>query len=102
MLYYPGAHCVILNFITMSKKMFGFFENGSYMEMTNPLLAKDDKCFFDDGKFYMYNGSSNNYPMYGVELDRKTFQPKGTRTPMYLLESWRYGWQPRTRTAPTR
>lgn len=54
-----------------------------------------DPSFFtdDDGKFYMYNGSSNNYPMYGVELDRKTFQPKGTRTPMYLLESWRYGWQ---------
>jgi len=54
-----------------------------------------DPSFFtdDDGKFYMYNGSSNNYPMYGVELDRKTFKPKGTRTPMYLLESWRYGWQ---------
>lgn len=54
-----------------------------------------DPAFFtdDDGKFYMYNGSSNNYPMYGVELDRKTFKPKGTRTPMYLLESWRYGWQ---------
>ncbi|MBC6109624.1 discoidin domain-containing protein [Pedobacter fastidiosus] len=54
-----------------------------------------DPSFFtdDDGKFYMYNGSSNNYPMYGVELDRKTFQPKGTRSPMYLLQSWRYGWQ---------
>lgn len=54
-----------------------------------------DPAFFtdDDGKFYMYNGSSNNYPMYGVELDRKTFKPKGTRTPMYLLQSWRYGWQ---------
>ncbi|MDY0906164.1 discoidin domain-containing protein [Pedobacter sp. CFBP9032] len=54
-----------------------------------------DPAFFtdDDGKFYMYNGSSNNYPMYGVELDRKTFKPKGTRMPMYLLESWRYGWQ---------
>ncbi|MRX74588.1 family 43 glycosylhydrolase [Pedobacter petrophilus] len=54
-----------------------------------------DPSFFtdDDGKFYMYNGSSNNYPMYGVELDRKTFKPKGTRMPMYLLESWRYGWQ---------
>lgn len=54
-----------------------------------------DPAFFtdDDGKFYMYNGSSNNYPMYGVELDRKTFQPKGTRMPMYLLQSWRYGWQ---------
>ncbi|GAA4210555.1 family 43 glycosylhydrolase [Pedobacter jeongneungensis] len=54
-----------------------------------------DPAFFtdDDGKFYMYNGSSNNYPMYGVELDRKTFKPKGTRMPMYLLQSWRYGWQ---------
>ena len=54
-----------------------------------------DPAFFtdDDGRLYMYNGSSNNYPLYGVELDRKTFKPKGTRTPMYLLQSWRYGWQ---------
>ncbi|WP_316785502.1 family 43 glycosylhydrolase [Pedobacter frigiditerrae] len=54
-----------------------------------------DPAFFtdDDGKFYMYNGSSNNYPVYGVELDRKTFKPIGTRTPMYLLQDWRYGWQ---------
>jgi xylan 1,4-beta-xylosidase len=54
-----------------------------------------DPSFFtdDDGKLYMYNGSSNRYPMYGVELDRKTMQPKGTRKEMYLLESWRYGWQ---------
>jgi len=54
-----------------------------------------DPTFFtdDDGRFYMYNGSSNNYPLYGVELDRKTFKPVGTRMPMYLLESWRYGWQ---------
>ena len=54
-----------------------------------------DPSFFtdDDGRLYMYNGSSNRFPMYGVELDRKTFQPKGTRKEMYLLESWRYGWQ---------
>ncbi len=54
-----------------------------------------DPAFFtdDDGKLYMYNGSSNNYPMYGVELNRKTFKPIGTRTPMYLLQDWRYGWQ---------
>ena len=54
-----------------------------------------DPSFFtdDDGRVYMYNGSSNRFPMYGVELDRKTFQPKGTRQEMYLLESWRYGWQ---------
>jgi xylan 1,4-beta-xylosidase len=54
-----------------------------------------DPAFFtdDDGRFYMYNGSSNNYPVYGVELDRKTFKPIGPRTPMYLLQDWRYGWQ---------
>ena len=54
-----------------------------------------DPAFFtdEDGRFYMYNGSSNNYPLYGVELDRKTFKPIGTRMPMYLLQDWRYGWQ---------
>lgn len=53
-----------------------------------------DPAFFtdDDGKFYMYNGSSNRYPLYGIELDRKTFTPIGTRKEMYLLEDWRYGW----------
>ncbi|WP_207514833.1 family 43 glycosylhydrolase [Longitalea luteola] len=54
-----------------------------------------DPAFFldDDGKLYMYNGSSNRYPLYGIEVDRKTFDPKGTRKEMYLLEPWRYGWQ---------
>lgn len=54
-----------------------------------------DPAFFrdDDGRLYMYNGSSNRFPTQGVELDRKTFKPIGTRTPMYLLEDWRYGWQ---------
>lgn len=54
-----------------------------------------DPAFFadDDGKFYMFNGSSNRYPLYGVELDRRTFEPKTTRKEMYFLESWRYGWQ---------
>ncbi len=54
-----------------------------------------DPSFFtdDDGRFYMYNGSSNKFPMYGIELDRKTMQPYGTRKEMYLLEPWRYGWQ---------
>jgi xylan 1,4-beta-xylosidase len=54
-----------------------------------------DPAFFtdDDGRFYMYNGSSNRYPLYGIELNRKTFKPIGTRKEMYLLEPDRYGWQ---------
>ncbi|MEO5564886.1 MAG: family 43 glycosylhydrolase [Chitinophagaceae bacterium] len=55
-----------------------------------------DPAFFTDdadGKLYMYNGSSNRYPLYGVELNRKTLQPMRTREEVFLLESWRYGWQ---------
>lgn len=54
-----------------------------------------DPAFFtdDDGRVYMYNGSSNSYPLYSIELDRKTFQPIGTRQETYRLQDWRYGWQ---------
>jgi hypothetical protein len=53
-----------------------------------------DPAFFvdDDGRLYMYNGSSNNFPIYGIELNRKTFQPYGTREPILLLEDDRFGW----------
>jgi xylan 1,4-beta-xylosidase len=54
-----------------------------------------DPAFFldDDGRLYMYNGSSNVYPLYGVEMNRKTLAAIGTRKEMYLLQGWRYGWQ---------
>jgi hypothetical protein len=54
-----------------------------------------DPAFFtdDDGRYYMYNGSSNKFPLYGIELNRKTMQPYRTRKELYLLEPWRYGWQ---------
>jgi hypothetical protein len=52
-----------------------------------------DPAFFvdDDGKLYMYNGSSNNFPLYGIELNRKTFEPYGTREPLLLLNDDRFG-----------
>ena len=55
-----------------------------------------DPAFFTDdatGKLYLYNGSSNVYPIFGVELNRKTMQPIGSREPLYVLQDWRYGWQ---------
>lgn len=53
-----------------------------------------DPAFFtdDNGKLFMYNGSSNQYPIYGIELNRKTFQPYGTRKELLLLNDDRYGW----------
>ena len=47
----------------------------------------------EDGKLYMYNGSSNQYPLYGVELNRKTFATIGTRKELLLLNDERFGWQ---------
>jgi len=54
-----------------------------------------DPDFFrdDDGKLYMYNGSSNTYPLYGAEIDPKTFHLKAYRKEMYFLQPYRYGWQ---------
>ncbi|MEO6550871.1 MAG: family 43 glycosylhydrolase [Ferruginibacter sp.] len=54
-----------------------------------------DPSFFtdDNGKLYMYNGSSNKFPLYGIELNRRTMVPKGYRKEMYFLEQDRYGWQ---------
>lgn len=54
----------------------------------------DPAHFIDeDSRLYMYNGSSNVYPLYGIELNRKTFQPIGTRKELLLLNPDRFGWQ---------
>jgi hypothetical protein len=54
-----------------------------------------DPAFFtdSDGRLFMYNGSSNRWPLFGIELDRKTMQPIGAREPLFFLDPWRYGWQ---------
>ncbi len=54
-----------------------------------------DPDFFtdDNGKLYMFSGSSNTYPVYGIELNRKTFSPIGYRKELLLLNDDRYGWQ---------
>ncbi|MEG2365331.1 MAG: family 43 glycosylhydrolase [Alistipes sp.] len=53
-----------------------------------------DPAFFvdDDRKLYMYNGSSNVYPLYGVELNYNTFAPIGTRKEMLLADPTHIGW----------
>lgn len=54
-----------------------------------------DPDFFTDtdSKLYMYNGSSNSYPIYGVEINKKTFNPIGARKELLLLDDERFGWQ---------
>ncbi|THD33757.1 discoidin domain-containing protein [uncultured Flavobacterium sp.] len=57
--------------------------------------AWDPQIFWDKEKdeVYMYYGSSNLYPLYGVKLNRKTFQPEGERIPVLALNDDEHGWE---------
>lgn len=54
-----------------------------------------DPGFFldDDNRLYIYHGSSNVYPIYGQELDRKTFAPIGERKSLIRLVDSVHGWE---------
>jgi hypothetical protein len=55
----------------------------------DPALFKDD-----DGRWYMYWGSSNVYPIYGIELDpAKGFAYIGNPRALLRLHPGRHGWE---------
>ncbi|MNS08531.1 F5/8 type C domain protein [compost metagenome] len=57
--------------------------------------AWDPQIFWDKDKdeVYEYYGSSNLYPIYGVKLNRKTFQPEGEVIPLISLNDHEHGWE---------
>uniref|UniRef100_UPI004049E03D discoidin domain-containing protein n=2 Tax=Flavobacterium sp. TaxID=239 RepID=UPI004049E03D len=57
--------------------------------------AWDPQIFWDEDtdELYEYYGSSNLYPLYGVKLNRKTFQPEGDRIPVLALNDDEHGWE---------
>jgi hypothetical protein len=57
--------------------------------------AWDPYIFWDREKdaVYEYYGSSNLYPLYGVKLNRKTFQPEGEVFPVLALNDDEHGWE---------
>ena len=54
-----------------------------------------DPAFFldDDGRLYIYFGSSNAFPLYAQEIDRKTFAPIGIRKEVLRLNDALHGWE---------
>lgn len=54
----------------------------------DPTLFQDD-----DGRLYLFYGCSNQNPIYGVELDIKTFSPKGNPTELFNSKRDLYGWE---------
>ncbi|AXG73373.1 xylosidase [Flavobacterium arcticum] len=57
--------------------------------------AWDPQLFWDEDtdEVYLYYGSSNMYPLYGVKLNRKTFQPEGDPVPVVALNDFEHGWE---------
>jgi xylan 1,4-beta-xylosidase len=56
--------------------------------------AWDPALFLDDdGRIYLYHGSSNLYPIYGWEIDRKTLQPIGKHQELIRLDDEVHGWE---------
>ena len=54
-----------------------------------------DPAFFldDDGRLYLYHGSSNDRPLYGQEVDRTRLQPIGPKQELIRLDDQRHGWE---------
>ena len=47
----------------------------------------------DDGRLYMYYGSSNEFPLKAVELNRSNFYPKSKITDVMMLQPELHGWE---------
>lgn len=57
-------------------------------------LQDPDLFIDDDGRAYMFWGSSNVYPIRGVELDKNhRFLPKGEVKELFNLDMPRHGWE---------
>ncbi|MDP9043091.1 MAG: family 43 glycosylhydrolase, partial [Bacteroidota bacterium] len=56
--------------------------------------AWDPALFLDDdGRIFLYHGSSNLYPIYGWEINRKTLQPAGEHKELISLHDDIHGWE---------
>ena len=57
-------------------------------------LQDPDLFIDDDGKAYMFWGSSNVFPIRGIELDRNhRFLPKGEKKELFGLDLANHGWE---------
>lgn len=54
-----------------------------------------DPAFFtdDDGRLYLYWGSSNDKPIVGQEIDRTTLRPIGEKKELIRLNDAEHGWE---------
>lgn len=90
-LFYTGSTYAGLPIWYSTNPKSGRFKR--YVEKTD--LPSWDPAFLldDDGKLYLYYGSSNEYALKGVELDRRDFHPVSRIKEIMSLQPDRHGWE---------
>jgi hypothetical protein len=71
-------------------------EDGRWKHLAETaLLPHWDPALFldDDGRLYLYYGSSNEFPLKGVEYDRSSFRPKTVIHDLVALHPEVHGWE---------
>lgn len=71
-------------------------KSGRWKHLTETaVLPHWDPSLFlnDDGKMYLYYGSSNQFPIKGVEYNRNTFRPNGIIKDLIYLHPQQHGWE---------
>lgn len=90
-LFYTGSTYEGLPVWYSTNPKSGIFKR--YIE--NIDLPSWDPAFLEDedGRLYLYYGSSNEYPLKGVELDPHTFRPVSTIADIMMLQPGKHGWE---------
>lgn len=90
-LFYTGSTYAGLPIWYSTDPKSGRFKR--YVEQT--ALPSWDPAFLldDDGRLYLYYGSSNEYALKGVELDRRDFHPISKIHEIMLLHPDLHGWE---------
>ena len=60
-----------------------------------PFVLADPMIFYDreHSRLYLYYGSGAGTPLMGMELDKKTFMPKGDAVSLFYSNREKYGWE---------
>lgn len=86
-------------FMAMDKRIYRSTDPSSgkweLVKEDMPIRNPGDPCLYldDDGRLYLYSGLSNLLPIYGVELDKTTFELIGEQSECIFSNKDDFGWE---------
>lgn len=100
--YAPTVTLVGKQWVLLNSEGTGIYTSddparGHWIKVRTMEAVSDPMLFLDDdGRLYLFSGSSNVLPIMGVELNpAKNFEPIGTPKALISLDPLRHGWEAR-------